>query len=441
MKKILPIYLFTLIGVCAYAQTISWATYPSPAGQTLPYTYNAGTAPYNMTAVVSRNNTTLGDGTPKYVATNPGTPCYVSGSLALYANQFGNITNAFFNVNMRFNSSANGSCMAVTFTMMDINSDESNGTFLDVIEISAVDGNGVAVPVGNISITAPAGTHVANSGTTRIIRGHNNAAERFDCFYSSSPCNTTSVTITPPAGIPLQSINIRYRPAYGGNANAACGSTTAYWNFSTPRPASQYISISNLSYTTTAGCTPMPVELMNYNAECNAETSLLTWSTASELNNDYFTIEKSTDNENFVKIAIVEGAGTTNTTSNYSYSDRINTSGNSVYYRLSQTDYDGTTKNLGVRAVTCFNEQNQNITIYPNPSSDFLNIEFISETDQTLNIKIFNAIGELLLLQSGQSVPGLNKIELPVFDFPEGIYHIMISGSGVSKSQRIIISR
>ncbi len=80
---------------------------------------------------------------------------------------------------MRFNPTANGSCIAVTFTLKDINSGESNGTFLDVIEISAVDGNGVAVPVANISITAPGGTNIQNSGTIRIIRGHNNVSERY----------------------------------------------------------------------------------------------------------------------------------------------------------------------------------------------------------------------------------------------------------------------
>ena len=68
--------------LCSFSQ-LSWNGYTAGAIGT---NFNTGTAPNNMRAVVTRNNCTQGDGTPKYVATNPGTPCYISGSLALNAN-------------------------------------------------------------------------------------------------------------------------------------------------------------------------------------------------------------------------------------------------------------------------------------------------------------------------------------------------------------------
>lgn len=433
--RIVIILIVVLCSPFAQSQTISWASYPSPAGQTLPYTYNTGTAPYNMSAVVSKNNTTQGDGTPKYTAVDPSSPCYTPGSLALYANTFTNVSNSYYNVNMRFNPTANGSCMAVTFTLKDINSDESNGTFLDVIEISAVDGNGVAVPVANISITAPGGTNIQNSGTTRIIRGHNNVSERYLCSLSSSPCNTTSITITPPAGVPLQSINIRYRPAYGGSANMACGSSTAYWNFSGPRPATQYISISNLSYTTTSGCTPMPVELLSYSAECTPEGVVLKWVTASEHNNSYFTIEKSEDGLQYLEVGKVEGNGTINQQKEYVFVDKQDNRGRGCYYRLYQTDFDGTTEMLGDRYANC-SVVKEEMRVFPNPAKDQIVAGFYMSEDADVVISFRDFTGKLIVSYNETIENGQNFLTLDVSEFSSGMYVLSIESGNMLFRQK-----
>ena len=84
----------------------------------------------------------------------------------------------------------------------------------------------------------------------------------------------------------------------------------------------------------------LPVEIINFNATSDNDHIDLTWSTASENNNDYFTIEKSNDGINFESLANIDGAGNSNTLINYSYIDKNPFEGLN-YYRLKQTDFNG----------------------------------------------------------------------------------------------------
>jgi hypothetical protein len=86
--------------------------------------------------------------------------------------------------------------------------------------------------------------------------------------------------------------------------------------------------------------TPLPIELLNFEGECAGNSIKLHWTTASELNNDYFTIERSTDGINFSEIGHVDGAGNSDQRLNYSFTDHTFVS-NENYYRLKQTDFNG----------------------------------------------------------------------------------------------------
>ncbi len=417
MKKPVLWVVFFCFHLVVNSQTITWNGYP---GGSIGIPFNSGTAPYNMTATVTTNSLTPGDGTPRYTATNPGTPCYVAGSLALNANTFGNITTAFYNVSIILNPGFNGSCAAFTFTMRDINSDESVNTFLDIVEISAVDGNSVAIPVGNITITPPANTTVVNVGSVRKIVGHNNASETASSpsTFSSSPCNITTVTITPPAGVPLQSINIRYRPSYGGSTSFSCTSGCAYWNFSGPfRPANQYISISDLTYTPTGGCTPLPIELLSFKGVCNEYEKTIFWSTASETNNDFFTLEASMDAIHFDRIAIIDGSGNSNEVINYEQ-NISNESPRYVYYRLKQTDFDGNFSYSHLIFMDCLTATNlpMDLLVFPNPSSDRLSIQLNAEYSTELEVRIMDVFGKTVMTipynqmkNEGLDITGLNN--------------------------------
>lgn len=113
---------------------------------------------------------------------------------------------------------------------------------------------------------------------------------------------------------------------------------------STTLPASSE-SFGNLS-----AHEPMPIELLSFNAIYDDGDVLLNWATASETNNDYFTIERSIDANFFEPIIIIKGAGNSNKKIDYSTIDNNPPLG-TIYYRLKQTDFDGSYKNSDIVGV------------------------------------------------------------------------------------------
>ena len=113
------------------------------------------------------------------------------------------------------------------------------------------------------------------------------------------------------------------------------------------------------------GFNPLPIELISFTATLEDRAVVLSWKTASELNNDYFTIERSWDGLRFDSLVSVAGAGTSNVKKEYSAVDGHPYGGLS-YYRLKQTDYDGATSYSNVIAV----RRPESVwSVYPNPNN------------------------------------------------------------------------
>src|SRR5262249_37584395 len=97
--------------------------------------------------------------------------------------------------------------------------------------------------------------------------------------------------------------------------------------------------------------TPLPVELTEFHVYASGETNQVQWTTATEINNHYFTLERSTTLADFHSIVTVEGAGNSSIARNYAWTDDAPAAGTS-YYRLVQTDFDGTEKIFGPVSVS-----------------------------------------------------------------------------------------
>lgn len=106
----------------------------------------------------------------------------------------------------------------------------------------------------------------------------------------------------------------------------------------------------NWGGTASLNCTPLPIELLSFNGYGEKDYNHLKWSTATEINNDYFILERSLDGISWEKITQIEGAGNSNTVVNYSFKDYGYTSGVN-YYRLSQTDFNGKKEYFNIIAV------------------------------------------------------------------------------------------
>lgn len=109
----------------------------------------------------------------------------------------------------------------------------------------------------------------------------------------------------------------------------------------------------------------LPIELSSFSAKVEEGDVKVEWTTATERNNDYFTIERSKDGTNFEEVARVDGAGNSTSTLNYRSVDTHPYQGTS-YYRLKQTDFDGETKTFEVVSVSI---QENDLLVWPNPAS------------------------------------------------------------------------
>ena len=172
--------------------------------------------------------------------------------------------------------------------------------------------------------------------------------------------------------------------------------------------------------------TPLPVELLAFDAIPVEKTVELNWSTASEINNDFFTLERSSDIKNWIELALVPGAGNSGIVQNYRMVDDNPLSGIS-YYRLKQTDFDGSQEYLGIRAVDMKNDQQYDVLIFPNPTSDKLNIV---PNEKEFTIEIFNMKGQKVLSEN-------NSIELDISNLSNGLYLIRVQTSNSKEFNRI----
>ncbi|MBL0341089.1 MAG: hypothetical protein IPP71_09290 [Bacteroidetes bacterium] len=117
---------------------------------------------------------------------------------------------------------------------------------------------------------------------------------------------------------------------------------------------------------------PLPIQLVDFSAQLINDHVDLNWTTASEINNDYFTIQRSANAIEWENLQHIDGAGNSNSPRNYNLSDMHPLEGIS-YYRLKQTDFNGNTSNSKILKVQ--KGDFANLKIYPNPAKDFLTLE------------------------------------------------------------------
>ncbi len=197
-------------------------------------------------------------------------------------------------------------------------------------------------------------------------------------------------------------------------------------------PLGQYQNY--VSFSINGVCTVVPVELTSFSANVNDGTVVLNWSTATELNNSGFEIERKSQNSDWMRIGFVSGSGSTTEIRKYTYSDNSVTSG-SYSYRLKQVDLDGTFEysqevNVDVTPSMDYALQ-QN---YPNPFNPTTKIRFTVPETSVVKLTVFNAIGEAVKdLVNNYYEVGSHEVIFNASNFASGIYFVrMESGSFVS---------
>ncbi len=146
---------------------------------------------------------------------------------------------------------------------------------------------------------------------------------------------------------------------------------------------------------------PLPIVWLNlYAKNINEHTNALEWTTTTEVNNDYFVVEKSTDGYSYAAIDVLEGAGTSTSVNHYTYNDQ-QYQGGTVYYRIIQVDFNGESSRSN--SVTLSASQVK-IGIHPNPFKDELIVSIYGNT-------IENSVLQLTLLDvQGKEVYRINQL-------------------------------
>ena len=130
-----------------------------------------------------------------------------------------------------------------------------------------------------------------------------------------------------------------------------------------------FTSYSPITFASKAKKNSLPIELLSFDAIPNGEIVDISWSTALELNNDFFTVERSNDAVNFEELIIIDGAGNSNQTLNYTTKD-VNPFNGVSYYRLKQTDFDGKFAYSNIVSVEFTTPKMLDLVVFPNPAKN-----------------------------------------------------------------------
>ncbi|HLG34299.1 MAG TPA: T9SS type A sorting domain-containing protein [Bacteroidia bacterium] len=187
---------------------------------------------------------------------------------------------------------------------------------------------------------------------------------------------------------------------------------------------------------------PLPIELVYFDAKPSDNVVKCSWQTASEINNDYFTVERSSDGKDFIAVENINGAGNSSSTKTYSFSDE-NVSTGIFYYRLRQTDFDGTS--TCSKAITVVMNESGEVSqvsidkVYPNPFSESFAVSFNSPAREDVEITIMDVSGKIMSRDAMACEKGINRYG---FRNPgtmaNGYYYIRISSARKSAMQKIV---
>jgi len=189
------------------------------------------------------------------------------------------------------------------------------------------------------------------------------------------------------------------------------------------------------AWTLSSSASPLPIQLTSFTATCQNYYALLQWTTASEVNNDYFTIDRTQDGINFTTIKVVKGAGTSSTPNTYEAIDESPLTGMS-YYRISQTDLDGTTRHLNtVVFQPC--EDNESINAY-SQSGNLINVEINALETNTYTFTLTSVLGQRIFSQTQSGSIGLNNYRFNT-NVAKGIYILQVTGKDKVYSKKLVL--
>jgi hypothetical protein len=187
-----------------------------------------------------------------------------------------------------------------------------------------------------------------------------------------------------------------------------------------------YVEFSVSSFSTfflNGGSVPVPVNLLSFNAQRTGRVNNISWSTAQELNTLVFIVERSNNGRDYSPIGQVTAAGNSNTTRSYSFIDNAPAKGIN-YYRIRIVDVDNSSKFSNIRNVR--NEGTADITMYPNPVKDRIQLNITSDKADRATITIVDISGKLVYSKATNLFEGPNNLNINTSNLKSGSYIIKV---------------
>ena len=179
-------------------------------------------------------------------------------------------------------------------------------------------------------------------------------------------------------------------------------------------------------------CDLLPIELVEFTGWYNGVENELHWTTATEINSDYFEIQRSLNGIDFMTIGTTPAAGNSMELLNYIFYDDAPGSGIN-YYRLKMVDIDGSYDYSNIIAIRLNNEVIQQITVFPNPSNNEITIEYLAAEAENIQIDFLDATGRKVISENRVLMQGVNLLQYEIVHLPNATYFIQFTNTKTGK--------
>jgi len=286
-----------------------------------------------------------------------------------------------------------------------------------------------------INLTVDSTVFVNNSGDLGFdiyaANGFSNACNVLvrDCQFLTSG----SFNIVSDGTSPASSISVTYFGSVPSSSGTGITKTLSSNTLYTP-------TLSPPSFTGTCGSiVVLPIELIDFKGFCNENFNNLIWETSSEHNNAFFTIEKANEDGEFSELTTVQGMINSTEYLNYSFQD-YSLSRGITYYRLSQTDFDGTKRQLKTISVDNSCNKENDIKASFNNLNNVLNIYYSFSKSQELDVQVVNSTGQAIASNSIVFEANDNKVDVFLKEnLATGVYFVKLTNASVSYTSKFIV--
>lgn len=304
----------------------------------------------------------------------------------------------------------------------------------------------------NVANGTPAGVTYSGATSATLTANGSSAVALYyyRCVISAGGCssNSNSATLTINAYPIVNAIG-------GGAATVMVGNNTPAFTNSTPGgtwsitngTGSATINGSGVATGTSAGsvtvnysvtvngCTTvvttpltvialMPVELINFDVKCVDAKAVVRWTTASEINNDYFTIERSPDANTWNEIGTITGAGNSSVIHKYEFIDQSEIANTILYYKLKQTDFDGKYEYFGPISLELCSDDELQLVLQNIFEDEELQGTLLSKEDAEVTINIIDLQGRIVAQNIILCSKGSNLLQMDISSLDKGLYFI-----------------